>query len=447
MKIFISHKDSRASQADEFVHLLYKLAPHRFDCFVSSQNISHGEHWEAKVERELNSCDWLIALESGGRDKEMGWITKEITIFSKTPGKREKDKRRLCIIVHDPGQRDDQFLELQQFEANKKGCEKFLKLLLSAENGNYGFNPHVGDHSAELDRESDRLLQVLADRPPPRSLLPKGIFRFSARSVNELANGRIDDSVEITMNFKAAEIHGLSPDAKTDIWKGTFSKFFEHLTREQRDWIPLIAFLTRKMFEQNRAQKAFLLYPDHENKNFYTPVANELLEYKSGDKEYELFYVPVETGFPESTGSKKDLLFNLMILCFNTQWRLIYRYKVSVGNFAARERNRVVPMDDGEKEMMRDMWKRILIDFLKIHIEAKARGVENIERIYELFEPEDLDDRKSDFHEWLDVFETIKDKCDSISAVEMEQLLERIERMINRVLTSYSKRLTGILVQ
>lgn len=445
LKIFVSHKHSRAPQADSFMRQLNRLAPGRFDFFASSKAIPPGVNWHDTVKQKLESSDWLIALRSGGQDADMDWITKEITIFSEVLRSQADSELRRCIIVHDPDNRVSVFSDLQQFEASIDGCRDFLRHLLGTEEGCWALNRYVGNDLKELEREADRLWEILVDKPPSRALLPKAIFHFSADDYKELARGRINDPIVVTMNRAAAEIHGLSPAPNSDWWKGKLSDVVERMTKEQRDWIPLIAFLTRKIFEERRAQKAFLLYPDKDNENFYTPVVSEITEYASGEREYELIYAPVETGFPQNNSSERDLLFHLMVLCFNTHWRVIDRYKEKVHYFAAKERSGLIALDEEDKRLMGDLWKRILIDILKIHIEATARRVVNIESIFALFEPKDRQDRASDFEKWVDIVKTIREKCDALSAQEMEELLERLEGVLDSLLRSYSKRLSEML--
>lgn len=446
-KIFVSHKHSRASQAKNFINQLNRLAPDRFDFFASSSDIAPGENWREKVKEKIDSSDWLIALRSGGQDADMDWITHEISIFSETLGRQKDLSQRRCIIVHDAGKQILVFSHLQQFEASINGCKEFLRYLLGSGKDRLGFNTYVGDDPMELEHESGRLWEILVDKPPPQALLPKGRFYFSAEQVKILSGGEISDSVAIEMNRAAAEIHGLTLSPNIDKWTGCFSDLKNAMTKEQCDWIPLIAFLTRRMFEQKRTQKAFLLYPNNNNTIFFTPVASQIYEYESGDREYDLIYAPVETGFSQQNKSKKDLLFHLMALCFNTHWRLVNRYQERVSNYASKEKFGLVEFDDKDRETMDELWKRILIDILKINIEAKARGIVNIDRILDIFKPEEREEREGDFKEWINTTRTIKENCDSITAVQMQELLEHLESILERVLRSYSSRLAELLAR
>ncbi|MDH3839316.1 MAG: hypothetical protein C0629_16800 [Chromatiales bacterium] len=443
IKVFLSHKHEFRESAKRLQWSLGRLAPDRFDFFASSSDIKPGDNWRERVERELEKADWLIALTTQCGDKSKEWIGHEISTFSANIRTDLKDEsvtptERRCIIIHDEGERLHVHDNLQQFPATKDGCQDFLRHLLSSDRGCYGFNPYVGNDISELKKEAARLWNILAASPPPYVLLPRGSFFLTPENEKRLDDDVIDDAISVTLNRMAAAMHNINLREESNRWEGTFGDLRNFMSENQRIWIPLMAFLLRKVLRQKKIQKAFILYPDYSGTNFYNPVIGELYVYPSGDMLFELVYFPVETAFGTRHLSQRDQLFHLIVLSIRSQWRLIDRYTEEVTNLAAKERSRLVDLTDEDKSKWVDLKKRIRIDVMKIHSESAARGIVNPEKILSMFSEPEREAVEDEFHAWMKVIGQIEEDEENIQAAKLERNLEEAARIVTGLLKKYA---------
>lgn len=444
IKVFVSHKHEFRDSAKRLKWYLNRLAPDRFDFFASSTDIAFGDDWRNRVKVELAKADWLIALTTQCEGKSKEWIVSEISSFCEINQAALGDhsggtKEKRCIIIHDEGDRLEVFTHLQQFLATKDGCRAFLKRLLSSGRGCYGFNPYIGNEGLELKKEAERLWGILVASPPPYVLLPKARFLLTPKNKRMLGNDVIDDSVGVTLGRRAAALHNIQLPEESNRWEGTFGDLQSSMSDAQKAWTPLIAFLIRKVLHHKQIQKAYVLYPDYKGQAFHIPVANLLYVYPSGDMQLEVIYFPVETAFETQNLTQRDRLFHLIILCIQTQWRLLDRYREEVENLAAKERSELVELTDADRQQRVDLNKRILIDLMKIHNESQARGIINPEKILGMFPEPERDSVKVDFKTWIEVFKNIESGENDVEAIELEQSLGKAQEIVERSLKKYAR--------
>lgn len=449
IKVFLSHKHDLKDSTKRLQWFLGRLAPERFDFFASSTDISPGDDWRRRVKNEIAKADWLIALTTQCEGKSKDWIVHEISSFcdlnqSALDDESGEPKKKRCIIIHDEGDRLEVFGNLQQFPATRDGCKGFLERLLSSGQGCDGFNRYIGDDASELRKEAERLWEILVASPPPFVLLPKGRFWLTPETESRLGDEEIDDNVGVTLDRMAAAIHNIKVPSESNRWKGTFGELRNSMSDTQRHWVPLIAFLLRKVLDQRQIQSAYILYPDYSNAMFYIPVASQLFVYPSGDKVLEFIYVPMETAFSTRNLSQRDQLFHLIVLCINTQWRVLDRYREEVENLAAKERSTLVNLTDEDEEKRIDLNRRILIDLMKIHSESAARGIVNPERILSMFPESERTSLEADFKTWVSVFESIVDGQRELTAAKLEESLVKKQEVLSRLLKKYAARVAEL---
>jgi hypothetical protein len=443
IKVFLSHKHEFKDSAKRLQWNLGRLAPDRFDFFASSADIRFGQDWLERVNHELSEADWLIALTTQCEGKSKEWIVREISSFcelnkAELDNDSQEPQVKRCIIIHDEGDRLDAFSNLQQFPATRDGCQEFLRRLLASGRGCFGFNPYIGDNILEFKKEAERLWETLVASPPPFVLLPKGKFWLTPENERRLNDDLFDDGMTVTLDRKAAGLHNINLHAGANEWEGTFRDLHDSMSEAQKCWLPLMAFLLRKVLRQKRIQEAFILYPDYSNARFYNPVVNQLYEYPSGDKLFELIYFPVETAFETRNLSQRDQLFQLVILCIHTQWRLIDRYREEVENVAAKERSQFVHLSDSDKEQRTDLNKRVLIDLMKIHSESTARGLVNPEKILSLFPESERKSVADDFQRWIGLVQQLEMSNGEVEAAALEGILGQAGEIVERMMRKYS---------
>ncbi|GHB97181.1 hypothetical protein GCM10007047_11480 [Cerasicoccus arenae] len=426
-----------------------RLAPDRFDFFASSSDVNPGADWANLVQEKIKNADWLIALMSQSSNQDTDFIVQEISAFDTL---YKDDSSKLRIVIHEDGNRKNFFQNLQQFPTTKSGCKDFLRFVLSTPKDgavnerSLGFNRYIGDDDFELDRESSRLWEILRSKPDPFVLVPKAYFRLNRDEVSMLEREEMPSSMSVVLNRNAADIHGLKLTQNSAIWEGCFGDMVNSMNEVQKSWLPQSAFLMRKLIKAEETQSAFILYPDNKNMNYYTPVVSELFKYQSGEIEYELIYFPVETGFSKYGKGQSDLdvLFHLLTLCFHMKWRILDRYLPDVSNLAGIERHNINELTEGQVKERADLHERIVIDFKKIHADSAARGITNPDIILSLFQEGQASDLLKWFHDWANVYFKIEKNKDTMTSVEMEVELKKMNSIYSHCLGAYAHRLADV---
>lgn len=423
--IFISHKHDDSLAATQITTRLQDYGGDRLDVH-SSELIAAGEEWNPKIHQWLHDSDWLLLLYTGP-GVEWDWCFYETGFFAGVHG--TGTRRLVCLHregIELPG-------PLKAWEAvTEKNCDALLVEIFRQAPGPglNAVNPRISDQS--LKELSRGIMQAITERPKPVVLCPYIELVLEKREQQELLNtGTLSGDILVHADPKGKELLGLldTMDERPLRWADIDCRLEE--TR-QKGWVSGLSDSLRRLCRNQSVSTTLpIVYSvTGDSRRRWRPI---LYSVQLSDAEEVLRIVFSEIrpeDNPRPTDPHLDLCAALMASCRMIRFGVIDKYGSLV-------RSQQLRKSAGEAITQKDFDDKFaslpaVID--RAETEAMNAGLQTLDNVFELFAPDQIQERKN-FESWtLKWIQYRKELTSALAARNLDELQAALDGMreVNR---------------